>query len=295
MISRVTLRNLGYGLLFASPFIIGMLCFIIYPIGASFYYSLTEYSVLQPASWTGVENYRALFFEDDYFWTSLYNTVYYTGFVVPLGIITGLAIALLLNMKVKGMAVYRTLYFLPVLVPVVATSILWMWVLNPQYGMLNALLDIVHIKGPPWIASPEWSKPSLILVGIWGVGQAVVIYLAGLQDVPEQLYEAAIIDGANWLQKTRHVTIPFITPVILFNLIMGVIGSFQTFTQAYIMTNGGPANSTLFYALQLYRQAFQFFRMGYASAMAWILFIIIVICTWLLFRSSARWVYYGGA
>jgi len=218
-LDRMTQRNLRMGLLFASPYIVGLICFTLYPIGASFYYSLTEYNVLQPPVWTGVGNYRTLFSQDDLFWTALYNSAYYTGLVVPLEIVVGVLIALLLNMKVKGMAVYRTIYFLPVLVPVVASSILWMWVLNPQFGLLNALLAKIGIRGPGWIASTTWSKPSLVVLGVWGVGQAVVIYLAGLQDVPEQLYEAAAIDGANWWHKTINITVPMLTPVIFFNLI----------------------------------------------------------------------------
>ncbi|MDI7277959.1 MAG: sugar ABC transporter permease, partial [Anaerolineae bacterium] len=206
-------------------------------------------------------------------------------------------IALLLNMKVKGVSVYRTIYFLPVLVPDVALGILWLWVFNPQLGILNALLwQWFRVVGPGWLSDPAWSKPSVILISLWGVGQAVVIYLASLQDVPRELYDAAEVDGANAWQRIRNVTIPMITPVILFNLIIGLIGAFQYFTTAYVITTGDgrPALSLMFYAMYLYQNAFVLYKMGYASAMAWILFIVVVLSSYALFRSSARWVYYGG-
>ncbi len=291
-LARADLRN---GMLFALPMILGLLMFTLYPVCASMYYSFTNYNVLQPPEWAGIDNYRVLFTEDNLFRVSLYNTVYYVVFIVPLGIVMGVAIALLLNMKIKGMAIYRTMYFLPTLVPIVATSILWMWVLNPQFGLINSILYKFGIKGPGWIADVKWSKPSLVIMGLWGFGRGMIIYLAGLQDIPEQMYEAAELDGANWWNRTIHITLPMITPVIFFNLIMGLIGSFQIFTQAYIMTEGGPANSTLFYNLYLWRNAFAYFRMGYASSMAWILFLLILASTLVIFKSSARWVYYGGA
>jgi len=292
--SKLEARSQRNGMLFALPWFIGFFFFTLYPIVASIYYSFCEYNVLMPPKWTGFNNFIALFTQDHLFWISLYNTIYYTIFSLPIRIGIGVAIALFLNLKVKGMAVYRTIYYLPTIVPVVASSILWMWILNPQYGLLNALLEKVGISGPGWIADPKWSKPALILMSWWGVGGEVLIYLAALQDVPQQLYEAAELDGANWWQKTRHITIPMITPAIFFNLVMGLIGSFQYFTQAYIMTNGGPVNSTLFYSLYLYRNAFVYFKMGYASSMAWLLGVLILACTLLVFKSSTKWVYYGG-
>lgn len=291
---KMVLRDLRNGLLFVSPWIAGFLVFTIYPILASLYYSFNNYSILTPAEWVGFGNYKALFFEDPLFWVSLTNTLYYIAFALPLGIIIGVTLALFLNMKVKGMAIYRTIYYLPTIVPTIASAILWIWILNPQYGLLNSFLAIIGIQGPGWLASPEWSKPALIIMSWWGLGGAVLIYLAGLQDVPQQLYEAAELDGANWFQKTVHITIPMLTPVIFFNLVMGLIGTFQYFTEAYVMTNGGPVNSTLFYALYLYRNAFVYLKMGYASSMAWLLFILVLTCTLLVFRTSARWVYYGG-
>lgn len=287
-------RDLRNGILFILPYIIGAIAFKLYPIVASFYYSLTRYEIFTPPLFTGIDNYRTLFLYDDLFWTSLWNTLYYTALVVPCSLVFSLGIALLLNMNLKGMSVYRTVFFLPTLVPVVASSILWMWVLNPRFGLLNAALSLVGIKGPGWIADPAWSKPSLVMMGVWGAGQQIVIYLAGLKDIPHVFYEAAEIDGANTWQKLRNVTLPLITPVVLFNTVMSIIGSFQVFDQAYIMTDGGPANSTEMYALYLYRNAFQYFNMGAASAQAWILFAIILVCTLLLMRSSERWVHYGG-
>lgn len=239
-------------------------------------------------------NYRALL-NDELFAISVYNTLYYTALYIPFSLLLGIGMALLLNAKVKGIALYRTIYYLPTLVPTVAASILWLQILDPSYGLINNILQMIGIKGPGWLADPRWSKPALVLMSFWGIGGTVIIYLAGLQDVPIELYEVAELDGASGWQKTRHITIPMITPVILYNLIIGVIGALQYFTQAYVMTSGGPANSTLFYSLYLFRNAFQFFHMGYASAMAWILFVITMVCTLLILKSSARWVYYRGA
>jgi multiple sugar transport system permease protein len=207
-----------------------------------------------------------------------------------------LAIALLMNQKLKGMSFYRTVFYLPSITPIVATSILWMWLLNPEMGLVNTLLAKVGVQGPGWLVSPNWSKPALILMGLWGAGGGMVIYLAGLQDVPQQLYEAASLDGAGRLAQFRHVTLPMLSPVILFNLIMGLIGAFQSFTQVYVVTKGtgGPQDSTLFYSLHLFNSAFLDFRMGYSCAMAWVLFVITLVCAFFVFRSSARWVYYGG-
>ncbi|NMB23965.1 MAG: sugar ABC transporter permease [Firmicutes bacterium] len=284
------------GVLFALPYIIGLVLFTAYPLVASMYYSLCRFDVLTPPSWIGLGNYIDMFTgADEYFWQSMYNTVYYAALSVPLTILTGVGIAMLLNMKVKGMAVYRTIFFLPVLVPIVASSILWLWILNPQYGLINNLLyKLFSIEGPGWIADERWSKFSLVLMSVWAAGQSVVIYLAGLQDIPEQLYEAAELDGASTLGRIRHITIPMLTPVIFFNLVMGVINSLQVFTQAYIMTDGGPANSTLFYMLHLYRNAFGYLNMGYACALAWFLFVVIIAITLIVFKTSGRWVFYSG-
>ena len=294
--TRSERRNLRNGLLFISPWLFGFIVFSIYPLIASVYYSFTDYNVVQPPVWTGLNNYHELFFEDPLFWTALYNTMYFTLFSVPLSLAVSLGIALLLNMKIPAMSVYRTIFFLPSIVPLVASSVLWLWVLNPDNGLINAMLIQVGIEGPGWIADPQWSKPSLVLMSLWGIGGAVVIFLAGLSDVPETLYEVAELDGAGHWAKFRNVTLPMMTPTILFNLVMGLILSFQYFTQVYVMTNGRgtPADSTMFYALYLYRQSFYYLRMGYASAMAWMLFVVILTATLGVLASSKRWVYYQG-
>ncbi|NPV79438.1 MAG: sugar ABC transporter permease [Firmicutes bacterium] len=289
---RTALINFRNGLLFVSPWIIGFVLFTLYPILSSLYYSFTEYNIMRAPVWVGLANFAELFTHDELFWTSLYNTVYYTVFSVPLGLIASVAIALLLNMKVGGMAFYRTVYYLPSIVPAVAVAVLWRWLLNPQYGLINGLLMKLHLPPIGWIADPKWAKPALILMGLWTIGGSIVIYLAGLQDIPNHLYEAAEIDGATSWHKTIHITLPLLSPTIFFNLVMGLIWSFQYFTEAFVMTRGGPANSTLFYSLYLYNNAFVYFKMGYASAMAWLLFLLVLLVTALTFRSSVKWVHY---
>jgi multiple sugar transport system permease protein len=290
-------RKLGNGLMFASPFILGFLVFYLYPFAASIYYSFCQFNVLFPPVWTGMENFRMLFAEDDRFWKSLYNTLYYTALSVPLGIATALVLAVLLNMKVKGQSLFRTFFFLPTIVPAVASAVLWIWVFTPEGGLFNGvLLQFTGLQGPGWLADKVWSKPAFVLMSAWTVGGAMVIFLAGLTNVPKVLYEAAEIDGAGRWAKFRNVTLPMLTPTILFNLVMGLIGAFQFFTQAYVMTGGrgGPVDSTLFYAIYLYRNAFYYLRMGYASAMAWMLFVVILAATLAVLASSKRWVHYEG-
>jgi multiple sugar transport system permease protein len=291
--SRVQRRNLRNGLLFVSPWLLGFLCFTLYPFLASLYFSFCDYDILSPPHWVGLANYRQLLTDDPYFIKALYNTLYFSVFAVPLGIVVGVGVALLLNMRVVAVPLYRTVYYLPSIVPVVAASVLWMWLLNPQYGLVNALLGFLHLPEPGWLSSPQWSKPSLILMSLWSIGNAIVIYLAGLQDVPQELYEAAEIDGAGPAQRVRYVTLPMLTPVIFFNLVMGMIGTLQYFTQAYVMTLGGPVDSTLFYAIYLFRRAFTYLDMGYASAMAWLLFLLILGLTLFVFKTSQRWVHYS--
>lgn len=293
-LSRQERRRLRVGLLFALPWIVGFLGFTVYPVIASFYYSLNVYTTFgEPMRWVGFANYQELF-QDELFWVSLYNTAYYVLFGISYHVALALLLAFLLNQKLRGIAFYRTIYYLPTIVPVVATSVLWLWVFNPEFGLINATLGQLGIRGPGWLTDPALSKPSLILMGSWTIGGTLLIFLAGLQDVPQQLYEAAMIDGAGTLQQARHVTLPMLSPVIFYNMIMGVIAGFQVFTQSFIMTNGGPLDTTLFYALYLYRNAFQYFKMPYASAMAWILFLLVMITTLVIFRSSARFVYYEG-
>lgn len=287
---RINLRN---GLLFTLPGIIGLLWFFAYPIAASLFYSFTSYDGIHTLSWLGFDNYVNLA-HDHLFWESLYNTAYYVVFSVPINILAAFLLALLLNQRwIPGLAFFRTLFFVPSIVPLVSSSVLWLWIFNPQYGLVNTLLSYLNISGPGWLQDPAWSKPGLIIMGIWGVGGWMVIFLAGLQNVPVELYEAAQLDGATALARLRHLTIPFMSPYFLFSAINGLIFGFQYFLQAFVMTQGGPAESTTFYALYLYQNAFTYYRMGYAAAMGWILFVIVALCTFILFKSSARRVYYG--
>ncbi len=285
-------RNRLWGWLFISPWIVGFLAFTLYPFIASLYYSFTNYDILSAPQWVGLQNYQYML-QDGLFWQSLGNTLYYTIVFVPVSTVVAIAIAMLLNMKIRGQTIYRTLFYLPSVVPLVASSVLWLWLFNPSFGFIDAFLRAMNLPAPGWLYSDAWVKPSLILMSLWGIGQPIVIYLAGLQGVPQELYEAALLEGANAWQRIRSVTLPMISPVILFNVILGMIGSFQYFTQAYVMTQGGPDNSSLFFALYLYQNAFQYLHLGYASAMAWLLFVLILVATLLVFRSSARWVYYG--
>lgn len=300
--SSTARRRFFTGLAFISLWMIGFFAFNLYPMVASLYYSFTEYHIKQPLIWIGLQNYLVMF-QDDLFWRALYNTVYMVIFSVPLSLLISFICALLLNVKVPGQSLYRVIYFLPSIVPVVASTLLWLWILNPNSGILNTFLAQIGIRGPNWTNDPFWSKPSLIFMGLWGVGNTMVIYLAGLQDIPETLIEAADLDGATWWQRLWRITIPLIAPITLFNLIIGVIGTFQYFAQAYVLSAdagamgsalGAPLNSTLFYSVYLYQQAFVYLKMGYASAQAWVLFIIIMICTILMLRVSEQWTYYEG-
>lgn len=300
-------RQLMWGLFFIAPSLIGFTVFMVIPIVLSFYYSLCEYPILGSPAFVGLANYAELFLRDERFWTSIRVTIVYTVIAVPMGIVAAFLLSLLLNMKVKGLAFYRTIFFLPSIVPIVASSVLWIWVFNVDYGILNSLIrgffnnplmiaiGLGPIKTVPgWLASEQWALPALMFMSLWGVGGTMVLYLAGLQDVPVHLYEAAEIDGASAFRKVWHVTVPMMSPVIFFTFVMGLIGTFQYFTQAYIMTSGGPSNSTLFYALYLYQNAFENYKLGYASAMAWILFVIILAVTLFVFRTTGRYIYYEG-
>ena len=288
-------RNLLLGLLFVSPWLIGFLAFTVYPLVSSFYYSFTRYDLLKPPVFLGLRNFVDIFSEDPHFGQVMYNTIYYVGLSAPLGVIAAFLMASLLNTKILGRSVFRAIFFFPAVVPAIVTAMVWAFLLNVQYGAINATLQGLGLSTIPFISSPDLAKPSLILIHMWAQGNAIVIFLASLQDVPRSLYEAATVDGANAWHKFWHITIPMCTPVILFNLIMGFIGGFQNFTLPWLLTQGGPNQATEFYSLFLYRNAFSYFRMGKASALAWILFVIIVVFTIALFRSSARWVYYGGA
>ncbi|HZO88110.1 MAG TPA: sugar ABC transporter permease [Chthonomonadaceae bacterium] len=281
------------GYAFIGPWIAGFLIFTAIPFLTSVYLSFTRYTILTPPVWVGAANYRALLREDPLFWKSLGVTFQFAAAAVPLGILAGIGLALLLNQNVGGISVYRTIFYLPSIVPAVATSVLFLWILNPQIGLINRLLLHFGVVGPAWLQDPIWAPRSLVGMSLWGVGGSMIIYLAGLKDIPAHLYEAAVIDGANAWQRLRHVTLPMLTPVIFFNLVMGVIGTFQYFTEVYIMTQGGPEDSTLFYALYLFNRAWRYLDMGYASAMAWILFAIVMALTGFLFQTQRRWVHYG--
>lgn len=279
--------------LFIAPWALGFLAFVAGPIVASMGLSLTDYDIVLSPRFAGLANYKELV-RDPLFYKALYNTVYLVFYAVPLGMIVAFALALLLNQRVSGIAAYRTAFYMPSIVPMVASGMVWMWLLHPQLGLVNGVLRSLGVPPPGWMASEAWAKPALILIMLWGCGSTMVIYLAGLQNVPQVLYEAATIDGANAWNRFRYVTLPVVSPTIFFTLVMNVIGTFQVFSVVYVVTDGmgGPVNSTLVYLLYLYRTAFVFFRMGYASAMAWILFIIILTLTLIQFRTAPLWVHY---
>ncbi|MBU6334133.1 MAG: sugar ABC transporter permease [Chloroflexi bacterium] len=289
-------RGLITGLLFISPWLIGFLALTIYPLIYSFYVSLTRYDLLRPPVFIGMANYVELFTKDAQFWKVVYNTIFYVIFSVPLSLGFSFLVANLLNARIVGRSFFRAVMYIPAIVPGICTAMVWLFLLNIQYGAINGLLQSFGLPSVPFLSNPDLAKPSLIMVAVWATGNAVVVFLAGLQDVPRSLYEAATVDGANGWQQFRNITIPMSTPVILYNLVIGFIGAFQEFTSAYLIfgVNGGPLNSALLYSPFLYQNAFQYLRMGKASALAWLLFIVVVIGTMMLFRSSARWVYYGG-
>jgi multiple sugar transport system permease protein len=298
-------RRLATGLLFISPWMVGFFALCAYPLVSSVYFSLCDYSVLSPAVFIGARNYQDLWI-DNVFWTSLFNTVFFAVFAIPLGLVVSLSLAILLSFNVPGKGIFRTIFFLPSLVPMVCLAVLWQWMLNGKLGLVNSAVNpVLHVlngmlgtawAAPNWLQDARYAKWGIIFTGLWGVGNAVVIYLAGLQDVPRHLYESADIDGAGFWQKTIHITIPVISPVIYFNSIMGLIGAFQVFAVPYVMTNGGdgPERSLLFMATYLYENAFSYWNMGYACAIGVILFLIILALTWLSTRLMEKHVYYAG-
>lgn len=278
--------------LFVAPWIAGLLVFSAYPIAASFYLAMTDWDFLSPINFIGMDNYRELFTDDRIFIVSLGNTAYYTFIGVPLHTAFALLLALPLASKLRGIRFFRTAWYVPSVTPAVAAAVLWILIYHPDFGLANTALALVGIPPQGWIFDPTLAKPSFILMSMWSVGGQMVIFMAGLQGVPQELYDAASMDGAGRLSRFRHVTLPLISPITFFNLVIGLIGSFQVFTAAYIMTGGGPANQTLFYVLQLYRSAFQYLKFGYASAMAWVLFLVILFFTCVQFLGAKRWVYY---
>jgi multiple sugar transport system permease protein len=295
--SKARQRDNLYGYLFLTPWLIGFLGLFVGPGLASLYLSLTKYDVISSPEFIGVKNYVDMFTNDDLFWPSLWRTFYFAGLGVPLGVLGSLYLAILLNSKLKGVTIYRTLFFMPSLVPLVAAVILWKWLLNSDFGLVNQWLRLLGVKDPPgWFADSQWAIPSLIIMRLWSSigGTQMIIFLAGLQGVPQELYDAAAIDGANSWQRTRHVTLPLLTPTIFFNTVLGIIGALQTFAAAFIATEGGPGFATWFFSLHIWKQAFDYFNMGYGAALAWFFALIIVGLTIIQMRLSRHWVFYYG-
>ena len=289
---RPATREALEGYLGISPWLIGFLAFTAGPFLASLALSLTDWQITVPPRWVGLDNYIRIFTKDPDFWQSLRVTFLYVGLSLPLNLAGGLGLSLLLNHPIPGLRIFRTLFYLPVVLSGVSVALMWMWLLNPEYGVANTLLALIGIQGPNWFWSLEWALPSVVLMSLWRVGGGAIIYLAGLQNIPPHLYEAAEIDGAGPLAKLRHITLPMLSPTIFFQLVMELIDAFQVFTAVYVITGGGPARSTLFYMFFMFRTAFEDFDMGYASALAWIMALLIMGFTALVFRSSPMWVHY---
>ena len=287
-------REALYGWLFALPAIIGLVAFDVGPMVASVLISFTEWNGVTPPQWVGLANYEEILFRDELFMLSMRITTIFAFVSIPLNLVTGFLLALLLNQKIRGQSLMRTLYYLPSIVPLVAVAALWRWIFLKRFGLLDIGLAMMGIQAPDWLGDPNWVLPAFIVMGLWGVGGGMLINLAGLQAIPTDLYDAASIDGANALQRLVNVTIPMMTPLILFNLVMGIIGGLQVFVVAFVMTGGGPSNASLFYMLHLYRNAFEYFRLGYGSSLALVLFLYIIVLSALVFRSSTAWVYYEG-
>lgn len=292
-------RQTLLGLAFASPFIIGAAVFIVWPVIASAGYSFTDFNLFQAPSWVGLDNYAHML-QDSTFWKALANTLFLTVTGVPLTIAISILGAHFLNLPVRGQPLYRALVYLPTIVPIVVGGYLWRWLLNTQYGFVNYFLGLLHLPQPEWLEQPAWGKPAILLMCLWTIGGTMIIYLAAIKDVPTELYEAAELDGAGWWGRFRFITWPTISPVTLFQVIVTVIAYLQIFTQPYLLTqtrlneaSGGPGQSMISYAMYLYQNAFVFLKMGYASAMAWVLFLITLVITLLLLWSSKKWVHYG--
>ena len=279
------------GYIFIAPFILGFLFWFLIPALTSIWLVFQDWNMIRPPEFAGLDNFRKIL-SDKLFWQALKVTTFYTVISVPLSMVLAFLLALLMNTKVRGITVFRTIYYLPSIVPAVANAVLWAWILNSDFGLLNALLHAIGLPKVLWLQKPAWALPALILMSLWGLGGSMVIYLAGLQGIPQVFYEAAEIDGAGRWHKLRHVTLPLMSPVIFFNLVMGIIGTFQVFTAGYLITDGGPQNATLFYVLYLYRNAFQYLEMGYAAALAWVLFFIIMGLTLLIFKYVGSLVHY---
>jgi multiple sugar transport system permease protein len=289
--SPMARRRILTAYLCLTPWLLGFVLFIAYPIAASFYYSLTDYPILNSPRWVGIRNYVALV-HDALFWQSLKVTVVYSLAAVSGSVVLGYAIALLLNQRVLGMPVWRTLFFLPSIVPAIAAAYLWAWIFNTDFGLLSGILVFLHLPRPGWFTSPDWVLPAFIIMTLWTAGGNLIVYLAALQQVPTTLYEAAEIDGAGPWSRLVNITLPMTSPILLFTFLIGIIGSFQVFTAGYVVTNGGPGNASLFYVVYLFRNGWQYFKLGYASALAWILMLIIMLLTLVTHWASRRFVYY---
>lgn len=293
LMNYISRREIFAGYIFASPWIIGFMIFTLVPIILSFYYSMCRYDVLRPPMFIGLKNYIYLFTESEKFYNAVYNTLYYTIIRVPLVILGSLFLAMLLSKPRRGVGLARTIYYMPSIITGVALSIIWLWMYNPKYGLVNQALSVFSIPTPLWLESATWSKPAIIMMGLWSLGGGrMIVMIAGLNNISKHLYESAQIDGAGWWSQFRHITIPQMSGTLFLLTVIEVIGSFQVFTEAYLMTRGGPTDSTLFYNLELYYKAFQDYDMGVASAMAWILFIITLLVTMLMFRIMRNRVYY---
>ena len=281
------------GMLFVSPFIVGFLFFFAGPMLFAALISLNNWPVLGTPRFVGLQNFQDML-SDNLFWTSLRITTIFTVFSVPLNMALGLALAMLLNSKIRGLAIFRTLYYVPAVITGVGLAVLWSMMFNTEYGLVNNALGAIGIHDIPWLTHTQWVLPALIVMSLWQVGGGIVIYLAGLQGIPTELYEAASLDGATGWNKFRHVTIPMLSPVLLFNFVLGVIGSFQAFTNALVMTNGGPSDGSLFLVLYIYRNAWQYNQMGYAAAISWALFAVILVVVLVIFRFTSTRVFYAG-
>jgi multiple sugar transport system permease protein len=289
-------RDALWGYVFLLPWLIGLVVFWLGPILLSFALSFTEYDVISPPRFNGLANYHKAFFEDQLFWPSIVRTLVYSLVVVPVGLLGALGLALLLNRGLKGTNIFRATFYVPTLTPAVALALLWSWILQPEIGPVNVVLKALGLPAPAWLASKEWALPSIMIINLWASigGSAMLIFLAGLQGVPQELSEAAELDGAGAWGKFRHVTLPMISPTFFFNFVLGVIGALKVFTTAFVATQGGPAYATWFFALHIYTQAFEYFKMGYGAALAWVFVVVLLAFTALQLRVSRRWVYYEG-
>ena len=290
--SPLARREALEGYLALLPWAIGFVGFTVLPVAISFYLSFTQWDIVTAPKWIGLDNYERMFTRDPLFRQSLKVTGEFVLISLPLKLVLGLALALLLNLKVAGMNFYRTVFYIPAVISGVAVSLMWMWLLQPDTGIVNTLLDQVGIKGPNWFWDPDWALPSVAMMSVWKVGGSAIIYLAGLQNIPQHLYEAAMIDGAGRVSQFRRITLPLLTPTIFFQIVIEMIDSFKVFTEAFVITQGGPLKATFFYLLYFYQEAFENFNMGYASALALVLTAIILISTVFVNQTSKRWVFY---